>query len=132
METSQTRRYITPTLQANWNLAISDVIRCLNAGETYEAWLADQTLYGLLPPEREDLKEIYTKVRKHYETIKKNLQSHATDSTSYQDVVTSYQNGLTVLTEHVRPFFQEMYELLYRGKYLETSTGPRIEKAGHL
>ena len=113
MEATQTRRYITPTLQANWNLAIGDVIRCLNAGLIYEAWLALETLYNILPP------DIYKKVVNDYQTIKKDFDSHGTDSASYEIIVESYDSGLATLREAVRPFFRKMYELLYEGGYLE-------------
>ena len=119
MEASQPNRYITPTLQANWNLAIGDIIRCFNAGLIYEAWLALQTLYDLLPPEKPELKENYKIVRNHFINIKNNFESQATESASYEAIVTSFHNGLTILRKEMRPFFAEIYQLLYKGGYLE-------------
>ncbi len=124
METSQANRYITPTLQANWNLAISDVIRCLNADLIYEAWLALQTLYDILPP------EIHKKVEKDYKKLKTTYEAHYTESTGYEAIVSTYFNGLETLRNETRPFFRLMYELLYGGGYLEKQAGPSTKVTG--
>lgn len=118
METAQAHRYITPTLQANWNLAISEVIRCLNSNLTYETWLALQTLYDILPP------EIYKEVTVKHDMIEKEFLATATDSSSYEAQILSFNNGMNILRKHERTFFREMYELLYKGGYLEKKTGP--------
>lgn len=118
------KRYIKPTLQANWNLAISEVIRRLNAGLTYEAWLAIETLYALLPPEERP------KIKHKYETIKRELDGHATDSVGYEEILTSFTNSHAVLNKHIRPFFIEMYDLLYNGGYLREDAGPTTKLRG--
>jgi hypothetical protein len=124
MEVSQANRYITPTLQANLNLAISDVIRCLNAKMIFEAWEALQTLYDILPP------DVHKEVKIKHDNIKRDFEASGNQCIAYEDLVTSHNEGMTVLNEHTRPFFREMYELLYKGGYLEKQSGPTTKVRG--
>jgi len=118
------RRYITPTLQANWNQAISEVIRCLNAGFYDAAWRAVGSFYLILPP------TIRKKVKNQYENVEKDYDANATDSASYEEIVGSYNEGLATLKNKVPPLFMEMYERLYDGGYLENKAGPTTKVRG--
>lgn len=124
MEISQTSRYITPTLQSNWNYAINEVLKRMNNVGIAEVWKAIETLYTILPP------TIYEKAKAEYARIVNQVNNATNGSTvDFLAMVESNNEACLILEELAIPFFRKMYDALYKGGYLEKEPiRPRFDK----
>lgn len=117
MESSSAYKYITPTLQSNFNYAIGEVLKRMNNMDIADTWQAIETLYTILPP------KIFEQVQSEYKTIIAKVNKvNSGDSVDYMAMVTANNETKRVLGELAIPFFRRMYEALYAGGYLEKKT----------
>jgi len=79
-----------------------------------ETWRSIETLYMILPP------KIFAEVKDDYERIVKRVNSVTNGSTvDFLAMVESNNECCLILEEFAFPFFRKMYDLLYKGGYLE-------------
>ena len=79
-----------------------------------ETWKSIETLYMILPP------TIFAEVEGDYKRIVKRVNSVTNGSTvDFLAMVESNNECCLILEEFAFPFFRKMYELLYKGGYLE-------------
>lgn len=128
MATTSSQRYILPTLQSNFNYSINEILKRMNNVGIGETWRAIETLFHILPP------KIYSQVETDYKDIIKKVNAVTNGSTvDFLAMVESNHECCMVLEEYAVPFFRKMYELLYKGGYLEKeSLKPRAKGHGKL
>jgi len=120
-------KFVLPTLQANLNYAIGEVLQRLNTDGPYEVWVAIDTLCGILPPTVYENPE----VSKDYKMINDYLNNgHDGSTTNYMDQRRRSQRILGFLHQHNRPYFRLVYKKLYEGQYLEKNMGIRTHETG--
>ena len=123
MEDSKRNPFVLPTLMSNFNYAVNEVLRRMNTMGIGEVWRAIETLHVILPP------TIYDEVEDDYKRIVKQVNKASSGSSvDFLAMVESNNECCLILEEYAIPFFRKMYELLYKGGYLE-KTWHRLNKA---
>jgi len=108
---------------SNFNYAVNEVLRRMNTMGIGEVWRAIETLHVILPP------TIYDEVEDDYKRIVKQVNKASSGSSvDFLAMVESNNECCLILEEYAIPFFRKMYELLYKGGYLE-KTWHRLNKA---
>jgi len=123
LEDSKRNPFVLPTLMSNFNYAVNEVLRRMNTMGIGEVWRAIETLHVILPP------TIYDEVEDDYKRIVKQVNKASSGSSvDFLAMVESNNECCLILEEYAIPFFRKMYELLYKGGYLE-KTWHRLNKA---
>lgn len=109
-------RFITATLQSNFNYCIGEFLQRMNQGYVYESWIALETLHSILPPEIYDNKT----VRQYFNEVKNFLsKSNGNSRSNFMDQRKETQEILGYLKARNLATFRIVYAMLYKGGYLE-------------
>jgi len=98
----------------NFNYVINEILKRMNNTGIAETWRGIETLFCILPP------DIHKEVREEYKNIVRLVNKVTNGSTvDFLAMVESNNSACLILEEFAVPFFRKMYELLYKGGYLE-------------
>lgn len=128
LESSQSQKFIFPTLQSILIRSWNDIILALGEADTRLAWERVQTFFeDVVPPKVEeecsnDYRKLKAKVQRANQTPE--------GSDDYMTAVAIRNEVDNVLNEELRPFMNRVKHSLFAHNYLEKSTGVRTHKTG--
>ena len=107
--------YITPTYQANLNVAWRDVIAALSNADYMHAWECLQTFFECVAPP-----EVEKECLKEYEKLQRNFENSKVEGVdSFQTLANSFEACEQVLIAELRPFCRKVKLSLFAHGYLE-------------